>query len=403
MIFYFGFYSSLLLITFSQGIIYSVLLLKKAIQTETKSNYWLSAFVFVCSLFVMPWMVGFAGWYDTQPYRDILFYTPFQHLFLIGPIIYFYTQSLLNPSFKLSFKNALHFLPGILYIFYIFSLWVYDKLILGKPYFYEDGMDKDFDTWYQYAGFISMTIYFILSIRFYNFYRKVLVQVRSDAYDLLFDWIKKYLYAFLGMILLRFIFDVASNFFEILNSYKGSWWFFLMYSIILYYISIIGYSNGVSSKIAFENRLFQNQTKLLLNHHGSNNEEIVIDIDYENESFSNNAEIEHWKMEIELLIVSNSLYQNPELTLNDVAKKLETNASIISKAINQGFQLNFNDYINNYRIEAVKKAFDKGEHKNATLLGIAFDSGFNSKATFNRAFKKNTGKTPKEYLLDIKL
>ncbi|WP_309609514.1 hypothetical protein [Flavobacterium sp.] len=60
----FNFYSSLLLITFSQGILYSVLLLKKGIQTDNKSNYWLSLFVFLCSLYVAPWMLGFAGWYD---------------------------------------------------------------------------------------------------------------------------------------------------------------------------------------------------------------------------------------------------------------------------------------------------------------------------------------------------
>jgi len=60
--------------------------------------------------------------------------------------------------------------------------------------------------------------------------------------------------------------------------------------------------------------------------------------------------------------------------------------------------MNFNDCINKYRIEAIKNSFINGEHKKSTLLGIAFDCGFNSKATFNRAFKKNTGKTPKEFI-----
>ena len=60
--------------------------------------------------------------------------------------------------------------------------------------------------------------------------------------------------------------------------------------------------------------------------------------------------------------------------------------------------MNFNDFINTYRVEEVKKAFDNGEHKKTTLLGIAYDCGFNSKATFNRAFKKNAGFSPKEYL-----
>ena len=60
--------------------------------------------------------------------------------------------------------------------------------------------------------------------------------------------------------------------------------------------------------------------------------------------------------------------------------------------------MNFNDFINHYRIEAVKEKLKKGEHKTSTLLGIAFDCGFNSKATFNRAFKKSTTVSPKDYL-----
>jgi len=132
MLFEFGFYSSLLLISFSQGILYSALLLTKAIKTENKSNYWLSLFIFLCSLYIAPWMLGFAGWYDNQPYRDILFYLPLQHLFLIGPIIYFYTQSLLNPSFKFTKKEALHLIPGTLYLLYIIGMWVYDKFILHE-------------------------------------------------------------------------------------------------------------------------------------------------------------------------------------------------------------------------------------------------------------------------------
>jgi len=63
--------------------------------------------------------------------------------------------------------------------------------------------------------------------------------------------------------------------------------------------------------------------------------------------------------------------------------------------------MNFNDFINNYRIEAVKTMFLNEEHKKSTLLGIAYDCGFNSKATFNRAFKKHTSCTPKEYLNTI--
>ena len=143
--------------------------------------------------------------------------------------------------------------------------------------------------------------------------------------------------------------------------------------------------------------VFDTKPVLLLDKN-QNTTENVIDINYEELKTEISPEIDTWKSKIETLIQSEKLYQNPELSLTEISKKLESNSSIISKSINQGFGMNFNDFINKYRIEAVKEMFAKKEHEKSTLLGIAYDCGFNSKATFNRAFKKNTGTTPKEYL-----
>lgn len=397
----FGFYSSILLISFSQGILYSILLLIKAIRTENKSNYWLSLFIFLCSLYIAPWMLGFAGWYDNQPYRDILFYLPLQHLLFIGPIIFFYTQSLLNPSFKFTKKEALHLIPGLLYLLYITAIGVYDKLILHDYYFYANGIDKDFDNWYQKTGLVSMIVYLIVSIRYYNSYKKLMYQVVSYADSILFQWIKTYLMAFLIMLSLPILFDIISHFFPELNSYKGSWWFFLFFSAVMYYIAIVGYSNPANAAIPFKMEFNKNPILLLYETENNVTEEAVIDIDYETFEENVSPEIQTWKIKIETLIRAEELYKNPELNITDVAKKLDTNVALISKTINQGFQMNFNNFINSYRIEAVKIMFANNEHKKSTLLGIAFDCGFNSKATFNRAFKKNTQISPKEYLNTI--
>lgn len=394
----FNFYSSLLLITFSQGIIYSVLLLKKAIQTESKPNYWLSLFVFLCSLFVAPWMLGFAGWYDNQPYRNFMFFVPFQHLFFIGPILFFYIQSLLNPSFQLNKKQFLHLIPAIIYLLYIFGIFIYDKFIFGKPYFYANGMDKDFDSWYQYSGFFSMLIYLVISLKYYFNYKKLIVQITSNADAVLFRWIRNYLFAFFGMILLKVFAEIFFTFFPKYTDYVGAWWFYLFFSLILYYISITGYANSIATKIGFEMSIFNKKPILLLVQNQENN---IIEIDYQELKVEILPDIDAWKIKIETLIQFEKLYQNPELTLTEIAKKLESNSNIISRAINQGFAVNFNDFINNYRIEAVKEMLQNGKHKKSTLLGIAYDCGFNSKATFNRAFKKKTGQTPKEYLLKI--
>jgi AraC-like DNA-binding protein len=344
-------------------------------------------------------MLGFAGWYDNQPYRDILFYTPLQHILFMGPVIYCYTQSLLNADFSFTKKQLLHFIPGILYLLYILFLWIYDQFIIKDYYFYADGIDKDFDSWCQKLGLLSMVIYFVLSLRYYTVYKKVIFQVVSYADRIVFKWIQTYLIAFLIMLLLTVFFDSLGYFYPALKSYTGSWWYFLFFSMVMYYIAITGYSNPINSSIPF--KITTNNTHkvvLLSQNKNTIEEEFIIDIDFETIPENNLFEIDLWKSRVQNLIQEDSMFINSELTLLDVARKLNTNVAIISKTINQGFKMNFNDFINTYRIEAVKQAFAAGEHKKTTLLGIAFDCGFNSKATFNRAFKKSTGMTPKEYL-----
>ena len=401
MFFQFGFYSSILLISFTHGIVYSILLFFKAVKDDNKSNYWLSLFLFLCSLYIAPWMLGFAGWYDNQPFRDIMFYMTFQHLFLLGPVIFFYVQSLLNPNFKLNKQNFLHLLPGILYIIYSIVIVVTDKLILKRYYFLADNTDREFDSWYQYAGFFSMLFYFGLSLRYYLKFQKLMPQLVSFSDNLVFKWIKTFLMAFLVMLILQVVTYIFGVCFPNTQSYIGSWWYFFFFSIIMYYIAITGYANSQKTTIPFSFDLFQSNKVFLLPMHEN---EKVEEIDFEEIEKSKpiKEDIQLWKNKIVDLFEIKMLFKNPDLTLTDLAKNLDTNVAIISRTINQGFQLNFNDFINQYRVETVKKAFEKGEHKKSTLLGIAFDCGFNSKATFNRAFKKNTGLSPKEYLEKLK-
>ena len=400
MLFQFNFYSSLLLISFTQGIVFSVLLFIKGLHHENKATKWLSLFVFLCSLYIAPWMLGFAGWYDNQPYRDLLFYIPFLHLFFIGPVIYFYIQSLLNPAFKFTKKEFLQLIPGILYLLYSLIVWLTDKVMLKEYYFYEDGSDKDFASWYQILGLTSMFSYFFISLKYYRSYRKLIFQITSYANQIVFNWIRNFLYAFLAMLLLRIVFYMIPFFIGGFKDYSGIWWHYLFFSIILYYIAITGYSNPVVTKIGYTLSYIENKPIYFLSSNENNNEANTIDIEYQLEN-EMSEEVSQWKLKLIALIEKEELFKNPELTLSDVAKKLETNTSIISKTINQGFQMNFNDFINNYRIEAVKTCLKNDQHKKTTLLGIALDCGFNSKATFNRAFKKSTGLSPKDYLLKI--
>jgi len=330
---------------------------------------------------------------------------PMQHLFLMGPIVFFYVQRLLNPSFKFGKKEWLHLLPGILYIVYSIVMVVTDKLILKKYFFLEDGTDRDFDRWYQYAGFFSMLFYFIISMRYYSMYKKLMLQVISYADIVLFKWIRNFLMALLCMQILQIAFFILGKIDSSFTDYVGSWWYFFMFAIIFYYIAITGYSNSIETKVPFTLNLLKYKPTLYLGASQTNENEIenhlyeeaeVIEI-VQNEKKEDSFLINEWKPKIEALLKNDKLYEDPELSLTQIAKQLKTNPSVISKVINQGFQMNFNDLINFYRVEAVKEKLNAGEQKLQTLLGIAFDCGFNSKATFNRAFKKFALISPKEW------
>jgi AraC-like DNA-binding protein len=402
----FNFYSSLLLVFFVHGLVYAVLLFRKGIQNESPSDKWLSAFLFLCVLYIAPWMLGFADWYDNQPYRDMLFYIPMQHLYFMGPVIFFYVQSLLNPSFRFGKKERLHLLPGILYLLFCIVMVVTDKLILKRYFFLADGQDRDFDAWYQFSGLASMVFYFVLSLRYYRLYKKLMVQVISYADTVLFRWIKNFLVAFLLMQLLRVGADLFAQYIPALNTYMQNWWFFLGFAVIFYYIAITGYSNSIETKVPFKLNLLTYKSSLLLQHstmpvqrnNFTEGAEVIEIEDTQNNEQEDSGLLAEWKPKILELLQKEKVYEDPELSLTQVAKQLKTNASVVSKVINQGFQLNFNDLINNYRIGAVKEKLKAGEQKTQTLLGIAFDCGFNSKATFNRAFKKVTTLSPKEWL-----
>jgi AraC-like DNA-binding protein len=92
------------------------------------------------------------------------------------------------------------------------------------------------------------------------------------------------------------------------------------------------------------------------------------------------------------------LYLDPELNLNKVASHTGLSPKAISATLNQVHKTNFNDFINQYRIGEVKQKLVEPGHEHLTISGIAFETGFNSQATFQRAFKNSTGMSPREFI-----
>jgi AraC-like DNA-binding protein len=104
------------------------------------------------------------------------------------------------------------------------------------------------------------------------------------------------------------------------------------------------------------------------------------------------------KEKIIYALETEKLFLNPELNLKDLAKSVGYPSAILSATINKNFGMNFRNLINSYRVEEVKKRIAAGNASHLSLLGIAFECGFNSEASFYRIFRNNTGKSPKDYI-----
>lgn len=374
-------YSTLLLIFFSQGLVFSYHLFIKAKQENNSSSFWLGSFIVLSSIYILPWMLGYASWYRYEPYRTIMFYVPFQHLFLIGPMIYFYTQSLLNPMFRFNKRHYVHLVPGVFYVLFSGWMWIYDCFSSNTIYFYGDGRDRELDNWYQISGVLSMSYYCIQSIIIYNNYKQSIFDKVSFADSILFSWIKKYLILFLTIQILRIVFFVL---FPNWGSFNQKGLYYLCFSLFFYYISLKGLLMNLKPISAYQNAINEEF------------KEIEQNISYQDNELL--TELEYWKGKIIQFVQVDEQYKNQELTLLNIAKGLQTNTTLISNMINKGFGVNFNDFINRYRVDAFKQKVMAGEYQKSTLLGLAYDCGFNSKTTFNRSFKKATGQTPKEFL-----
>lgn len=98
------------------------------------------------------------------------------------------------------------------------------------------------------------------------------------------------------------------------------------------------------------------------------------------------------------LMEQEKVYLNNKLTIDEVAKRLMTNRSYLSQMINDKFKTNFNNFINEYRVKEAQRLLLENNTNNYSIEGVSISVGFNSKSTFNSAFKKFTGIRPSEFI-----
>lgn len=389
MLFHFNKYSALLLPFVIQGWLIFLILLNRGLRKEHLHDRLLAGIIMIYTLRVGSWMLGFAGWYDAHDaYATFMFYFPFNHWFALGPLVYFYFKSLTNAHFRFSGRDVRHFIPAfitiLIAVFIFLKDVVYDHGIMGQAFEYHYGTKGElaenglgmFGEVISYLVYFSILGYFMATIRLYHKYKKYILTQFSFTEEIDLGWLRNFLYAVvIGQVIwLMFqIFDLMSP--EGL-SYIESWYAYFAWGVIIYYLGFKGY--------------------------GLTGDKLRV-LDFEEEK----EEVPIPKTKPSSLLPTEKIlaaleteknYLNPELSLKDLANKLNISPLQLSQTINSELGKNFNELINQFRVEAVKEKLLDDTQAHLSILGIAFECGFNSKATFNRTFKNITGFTPSQYV-----
>ena len=368
-----SYYSTPLWFGFIQAWIYAILLWNRARQNNRLSDV-LLGFVLVGMAFnIWEYMLGFSG--IEILWKELNFF-PRTLGFAFAPFCYFYFKSQVDKDFRFSKNDIIYFLPFIIHTVYHVSVFS-----MGQDFVRT--VEKHFHGPFyipQIETFIEIVLdcfYFYKSIKLYREYRAWTITQFSNTDVVSFKWFRNFLVV-LGLIFITYYLMLIIDSYNNLD-YKQNWWDKLFRAVLIYYVSITGYAQA------------QPNTGLVFKEEEHKVENI------QKEKF-NESELETWKAKILKLMIEEKLYLQPELNLSDIANRLKTNISVLSGVVNNAFGKNFNDFVNEYRVKEFQELIQLPENKNITLLGIAFDCGFNSKATFNRAIKKFTGKSPKDFL-----
>ena len=117
---------------------------------------------------------------------------------------------------------------------------------------------------------------------------------------------------------------------------------------------------------------------------------------YAKSSLTDDKAVGLWE-QIEQEMTENQPWLEPDFRLNDLAQRMNASLHHVSQVINEKKGMSFSDYTNHFRIAEVQKLLLSERAKQLTVLAIALEVGFNSKTAFYNAFKKSTGKTPREW------
>ena len=302
-----------------------------------------------------------------------------------GPFLFLYTKNLLYRRWFFKSRDFLHYTPFIFFTFLYFTFFKGKLSFDNHMFFLKDG--------YLWVRFMY-SIAFMSSVGYYTFLTlKILGRHRKQLKD-------------------RFSFLSESNelnWLYVLTAIFGIT-YFLYFSLGTYNVLMkqgffdIAFTSDVFLTIlAFSVSYFGIKQPYLFKVIPEENEEFMA-LKKKNESkrkYKNSNLTEEQKQEyvkhIFTFMDEERPFINPELTVQDLSKQLNISRHHLTELLNNDIGKNFFTFINEYRVEEVKRRLLDTRFEHLTIVAIAFESGFNSKSTFNSIFKQNTGNTPSQW------
>ncbi|MEM8508760.1 MAG: helix-turn-helix domain-containing protein [Bacteroidota bacterium] len=301
-------------------------------------------------------------------------------IFAHGPLFWLYTRSLTEEDFTLDWKHRYHFIPFVI-AYVLFLAHIFSRTEMAQPL-------RNTITILKMASFAPYVILVLVQLKGH---RIRVARIFSNIEEKTLQWI-----SFLGWGILV-IWAVAGGSLLLdrlttihIPQYGG----LIAHITICIFVFFMGYF-GLNQPSVFGTHQTASLGLDPNTNHGksSNGNEFP---KYKNSGLDPEGSKRIQKDLLQLMKTATP-YLEKELTLYTLAEQLGVQSNHLSQVINSLEGKNFFDFINTYRVESAKEKIRDGNCQKLTLLGIAFDSGFNSKASFNRAFKKVTGQTPTEY------
>lgn len=351
-------------------------------KNKNLSDKILAFWLFLIGLHLLNYLVYSQGYWEKYPHL-IGITVPFP--FIYGPFLYLYVLYSFKDQKHIRKLDYLHFVPIL--ISYIYMLPFYFGYTAQEKIQVDKGLVEDYSTFSNLllVGFIVSGIsYTILTYLKLIQHKKLLDDNFSFHSRIKLNWLRYSILCFLGVFFSAAIIITLREIFHYQFPFNAD---IIFYSFIVLFVVYIGYS-GIRQQNLFSNNL--SDKNLLV--------ETKIESEYKKSGLKSNiAKSKH--QDLLKFMQTEKPYLNPKLTLSELAVSIDISSNNLSQIINQYEKVNFHDFVNIYRVnEFIERA---RANKNYNYLVNAFDSGFNSKSSFNSVFKKLKDTTPSQYLSKI--